>query len=611
VNHRTRGIVVVALAIVGGTGGGCTSAPSDAGFSDVNGTTHERTGYATAWTRGADEDAQIRRATQKVLAGELTLDKAVRVALLNNRHLQASFEQLGIARGIFIQAGVPDNPVLSPEWRVDMEFEGLFAQDFISLLLIPLRRAVHGHEFEATKLLVTGEVIGLIGNVKRAYYSYQANKQLVEMLRQVAEATKSSYMAQARLREAGNATQLDVFRERAAYEEAKVQLNAAVETMVTSREQLNALMGLWGGQTAWETPARLAEVPAAEAEATRAAGDAAAHVASTRPMTRPMSAAPTPSVTTREAPPTMKGEDRPPAPAARAATGPGETPDEARAERLAGPPTDEEIAGPASQVHGAAEAGGPGAASVTVGGTIGPSVARYQAVERMAVGRNLELAARRNLIEAQAARVKLNTIREIFPFLDAGVTSQGDLQMHEWAFGPGLQVPVPLWDWAQGTYPAEMSRLRQLVEDYAAYATDVRAVARAAETRLQSTRARALYYRDVILPLHAAVVSESQMRYNAMQVTPFDLLLAKQAQITAGAQYIAALLEYWTARSELEQLLDGDLPALAVPQGIGGGAAPLGGMTGGQGRAGLGRMQDMLNVGGAGGRQQRDQQQGR
>jgi outer membrane protein TolC len=531
---------------------------------------------------------------------------------LNSRHLQATFEQLGIARGVFIQAGVPDNPVLSAEWRVDMEFEGLFAQDFISLLLIPLRREVHGHEFEATKLLVTREVIGLIGDVKRSYYTYQANKQLVEMLRQVEQATKSSYMTRARLREAGNATQLDVFRERAAYEEAKVQLNAAVEAMVSSREQLNALMGLWGNQTAWETPPRLAEVPAVEAEATRAAGRAAARAGTTRPTTGPaMETTPTPSVTTREVPPKVKGESRPSAATARATTGPGEAAKEARAERLAGPPTEEELAAPPAQVHGQGEAAGPGAEAVTVGGTVGASVARYQAVERMAVDRNLDLAAQRNLIEAQAARVKLHTIREIFPFLNAGVTAQGDLEMHKWAFGPGVQAPIPLWDWAQGTYPAEMSRLRQRLEEYAAHATDIRATARAAETRLQTTRARALYYRDVILPLHAAVVAESQMQYNAMQITPFDLLLAKQGQIGAGAQYIAALLEYWVARSQLEQLLDGSTPVIAVRQGVGGGTVPLGATMLGQGSGGPGTLRGMQNVGGAAGQQRQQQQSGR
>jgi cobalt-zinc-cadmium efflux system outer membrane protein len=216
----------------------------------------------------------------------------------------------------------------------------------------------------------------------------------------------------------------------------------------------------------------------------------------------------------------------------------------------------------------------------------------------MAVERNFDLAALRHLIEAQAARVKLHTIREIFPFLNVGGTAEGDLKMHDWVFGPGGNVPIPLWDWAQGMYPAEMSRLRQLLEEYAHRATEVRAIARAAETGLQTTRARALYYGDVVLPLHAAIVAESQMQYNAMQITPFTLLLAKQAQIGAGAQYIAALLEYWVARSRLEQLLDGTVPTLAMRPGLGGGAGLMG-----HGAKGLGIMQGMQGFGGAGGQQ--------
>jgi len=67
---------------------------------------------------------------------------------------------------------------------------------------------------------------------------------------------------------------------------------------------------------------------------------------------------------------------------------------------------------------------------------VGPSVARFHAVERMAVERNFDLAALRHLIEAQAARVKL-ILSGRSPFLNVGGTTEGDLKMHDWVFGPG------------------------------------------------------------------------------------------------------------------------------------------------------------------------------
>jgi outer membrane protein, heavy metal efflux system len=65
------------------------------------------------------------------------------------------------------------------------------------------------------------------------------------------------------------------------------------------------------------------------------------------------------------------------------------------------------------------------------------------------------------------------------------------------------------------------------------------------------------YSRDVVLPLRQKVVEETQLQYNAMLVGVFQLLQAKREQIAAGATYIDHLREYWTARSNVEQLLAG------------------------------------------------------
>ena len=77
---------------------GCTSAPVEAGFSDINDVAAERTGYATALTR-AEEDARVNATVAELFSDELTLEEAIKIGLLNNRNLQAMFEQLGISLG--------------------------------------------------------------------------------------------------------------------------------------------------------------------------------------------------------------------------------------------------------------------------------------------------------------------------------------------------------------------------------------------------------------------------------------------------------------------------------------------------------------------------------
>ena len=533
--------------------GGCVTVPKDAGFSDVSAASKDRTGHAVSWTRGAGEDAAADALTRTLLVDPLTVDRAVQVALLNNRTLQANFENLGIARGQLINASLFANPVIGFDvWAYGgaTTVEALLSEDLTSILYQPLRVGLYGGEFEATKRLVTAQIVALVGNVRRAFYHYQADQQLVDMFTRTVQATEASYLVAARMREAGGMRQLDVLQERALYEQAKIDLNAAVEHLSQSRESLNALMGLWGGQLTWAAPARLPDLPIVEA------------VAGTE-----TEANPTEAVTSAEYPkkfPPMKRMVKPQGIPIGAKPGMkmnGMTPPpptaEGRAEGLAGPPVNGDLTGaaPATQPYG------------------GASAERFAAVERAAVANNLDLEASRAFITAQAYRLKLDVANAVVPFANVGLDSDKERNEGTWGLGPGGAVKVPLFDWGQGVYPRETSRLRKRVEEYAALATNVRAAARAAEARLQATRARALYYRDVILPLRAAVTAESQLQYNAMQLGQFDLLLNKRLQIQAGALYIAAVRDYWVARADVEQIVGGSLPA--------GGVGAMGGMGGG------------------------------
>jgi cobalt-zinc-cadmium efflux system outer membrane protein len=78
--------------------------------------------------------------------------------------------------------------------------------------------------------------------------------------------------------------------------------------------------------------------------------------------------------------------------------------------------------------------------------------------------------------------------------------------------------------------------------------------------RLQGAEDRARYSRDILLPLRERIVHETQLQYNAMQLGVFELLRTREQQIEAAVAYVDALLDYWLARTDLEQLLSGRLP---------------------------------------------------
>jgi cobalt-zinc-cadmium efflux system outer membrane protein len=94
-------------------------------------------------------------------------------------------------------------------------------------------------------------------------------------------------------------------------------------------------------------------------------------------------------------------------------------------------------------------------------------------------------------------------------------------------------------------------------------AVRIRSTARAVRDRLEGARDRALYYRDILLPLRERIVNESQLQYNAMQLGPFQLLRAKEEQIETAVAYIETLRDYWLARGDAGQILSGRLPAAA------------------------------------------------
>lgn len=248
--------------------GGCVTVPKEAGFGTVQQTVMDRTGKRIHWNQGTDADRQVAEAVRSTLRQRLTVDDAVQVALLNNQSLQATYEELGIAQAELVQAGLLTNPSVGVEVRFPkhaaLPFEVDVEQTLIDLLLMPLRKRVAGASFEAAKMRVTSEVLGMGAETKMAFYRAQAGEQLVEMRRNIVNATEASFDAAKRLHDAGNITDLALANERAIHERAKTDLRQAEADALDGREELNAQMGVWGNDTSWTVEARLPDLPRAE-----------------------------------------------------------------------------------------------------------------------------------------------------------------------------------------------------------------------------------------------------------------------------------------------------------------------------------------------------------
>ena len=170
------GLAVVLLA-------GCVSFSKDGGFGAVESVARERLGMEAKWVR-SDKDADaVRQTVIVLLSAPLTPDAAVQAALLNNRGLQATYYELGIAEADLVQAGRLRNPgfVFERLSRGDIvDIERTFFFDIIGLLTMPVRTDLERRRFGVVQQRVAAELLQVAADTRRAYYRAVAAREGVK-----------------------------------------------------------------------------------------------------------------------------------------------------------------------------------------------------------------------------------------------------------------------------------------------------------------------------------------------------------------------------------------------------------------------------------------------
>lgn len=263
-----RGPIGVALAA--SVLAGCATVDPRPAFDDVQKRVSERTGQKARWARTSAEAEEARHAVRALLEDELTADEAVQVALLNNRSLQAEYEEIGIAQADLAQAAVVSNPDLDvtvgfPDHPIaPTVVGGGLVQDFLNVLVRPLRKKIGAAQLERTKLRVGDEMLRFAARTKTAFYALQARQQLVARLELILEINRTAAEFAKRQREAGNISDLDLVNQEVAYDQTRADLAFARAQVRSDREALNRLMGVWGSDTDWRIADRLPEIPEQE-----------------------------------------------------------------------------------------------------------------------------------------------------------------------------------------------------------------------------------------------------------------------------------------------------------------------------------------------------------
>jgi outer membrane protein TolC len=249
---------------------GCASFSPEGGFAPVEQSAKERLNKDIAWARSAEQQERIDTRVAELLKQPLSADDAVQVALLNNKGLQATYFELGIAEAELVQSGRLPNPGFSFARLTrgsEVELERSFHVNLARLIALPALQRVEAQRFAHTQSAVAASVLGLAADTRKAWVLAVAAEESMRYADQVMQAAGASAELARRMEQVGNFSRLQRAREQAFYADAALRLVRAQQQHRAMRERLTRLLGLWGDAAAtFRLPERLPDLPPAPNE---------------------------------------------------------------------------------------------------------------------------------------------------------------------------------------------------------------------------------------------------------------------------------------------------------------------------------------------------------
>jgi outer membrane protein TolC len=432
---------------------GCAWFSPDAGMGVVADVAQRELNKDVAGIRTPDEAETVRLAVHRLLARALTADAAVQVALLNNRGLQAAYNELMLAEAAMVEASLPPNPRFS-YLRIaessELEIERTVVADILALATLPVRSDIALVRFRQAQLRAALETLRLAFDTRRTYYRAVAAQELVAFLAQAQSAAETAAQLAVRLGETGGMNKLDQAREQVFYADITAQLATARQAAASEREAMIRLLGLWDGELKFRLPGALPALPR-------------------------------------------------------------------RAQTLA-------------------------------------------AIEVEAVRRRVDLQIARMELDALARAYGLTQATRFINILEAGYADklekdrEGNRVIKR---GFAVDFQIPIFDFgevrvreAEAIYMQSVNRLLEL-------AVNVRSQARDAYRVYRSAYDIAGHYQREVLPLRKIISEETLLRYNAMLIDVFSLLVEARQRIAATITAIEAKRDFWVASVELKAAVAG------------------------------------------------------
>jgi len=245
---------VFALALMA-TMSACATVDPTLDTAEINRLLSDRGAPALSWeTNGAvGHEATV----QTWLGEAMTVDRAVKMAMLRSPRLQEQYGELGLARADILEAVQIANPRLGVSRLAMADGPGSqlsygLAMPLVDLLVLPSRVRLARAEHERARYRIASAVMDVSLEVEAAWYAHVAARQVAEMRAAVAEGLDVSADLAQRYFDAGNISELQLSREQAAASEARIDAaRAAVEARM-ARLELMTLIGLSGAEAEWQ-----------------------------------------------------------------------------------------------------------------------------------------------------------------------------------------------------------------------------------------------------------------------------------------------------------------------------------------------------------------------
>lgn len=175
--------------------------------------------------------------------------------------------------------------------------------------------------------------------------------------------------------------------------------------------------------------------------------------------------------------------------------------------------------------------------------------------EAKAIAASLELTELLARAEAASRKVGLAKTQAWLPHLAGGFHGERDATL--WELGAHVTVGLPVFDRAQGRQLSARSEYEGLRARAEGQALHIRSAVRTTLNRVDSAGRRARHYAQRLTPARQAVLEQTVLQYNAMQLGVFQVLASQRAVTETALAQVDATLDAWKAQAALELLLAG------------------------------------------------------